>query len=266
MNEIWQIITLGVVQGVTELLPISSDGHLILARAWFGLPDSGLAVDVLLHVGTLVAIVGYFFTEWRKIIFRSKTWGLIVVATIPAIICGVAAQNLLEVKLRSVMATAGFMLASGIFLLLSERYFKRQAEDSQPNANHWEQKVTPKKAFIIGWFQALALLPGVSRSGMTLLGGKYLGLSRVQAATFSFIIGAVAIAAAGIWGAKDLFYNPTGMPTSPGVYLIGLLTAAVVSWLVVAGFMKFIKRFPLTIFGWYLVLIGSFTLATELWK
>jgi len=208
-----QLIVIAVVQGVTEFLPISSSGHLILIPALTGWPDQGLPMDVAVHLGTLAAVVLYF---WRDLVSLASTlrrpWGRlnatsregfdrhrfrsIAIATIPIVFVG-AAYTIFDVEpaLRSVYIIAVNSIFWGILLYVADRYGQGDRE---------MKDMTLRQAFIVGLMQCLALVPGTSRSGVTMTGARFLGLKRTDAASFSFLISVPAVAAAGFLGVRDL--------------------------------------------------------------
>ncbi len=192
MTGIGDSIVLGLIQGLTEFLPVSSSGHLILVREWLGLSlQNTISFDILLHLATLCAIVICFWGDIRRIFIDLKSQGLatrssssvkaLVLGTIPAIFVGFFLGDFLEATFRNPTYVSLALIAGSLLFWLADRFGKMQGG------------VSPSKGFSIGLFQALALVPGISRSGSTISGGLLLGLSRIEAIKFSFLLGIPAI-------------------------------------------------------------------------
>lgn len=233
-----QALILGIVQGITEFLPISSSGHLVLGEALLGLKVEELkAFDVTVHVGTLLAILIYF----RKDLLKTKYWPYLIVGTLPAVIIGLTLEDQIDALFRSATAVGVVMIIIGAIFLIPEKYGKSSG------------KLTYKNVILIGLAQALALIPGVSRSGSTIFTGKMLGLDREEAARFSFLLGSIAIAGAGLLTAldfKDAIVDwPTMLTGFAAAFLSGL---AAIAWL-----MKYLRQHSLKVFGIYLLLLGA---------
>ena len=255
---------LGVVQGLTEFLPVSSSAHLVLARAFFGWNVDegafGLAFDVALHVGTLVALVLYFWRDLITIVAAApsamsaqrgpaKLTRLIVVGTIPVVIVGATLAKWLEEHLRTPPVIAVTLIVGGVWLLLAERLgSKDRTEDSLSNAG----------AFITGVAESTALVPGMSRSGSTISMAMLLGLTRESAARFSFILGIPATAAA---AAKEgLHVLKTGVTAhDAALFLVGMSVSAVVGYLTIRYFLKYLARHSLDVFAYYRLALAAVT-------
>jgi len=252
---------LGVVQGLTEFLPVSSSGHLILSRAVFGFEAErlGLAFDVACHVGTLVAVVAYF---WRDLVamiralptaFSRRPSGdarrmwLIVAGTLPVVIFALAAGDLVEVRLRTPVVAATMLALVAVVLLVVERAGRKV---------RFESSLGFGEAALLGCAQAAALVPGVSRSGATIATGMAMGLKRDEAARFSFLLGVPAILAAA--GKEGLEVAGAGL--APGewqLFVIGGVTSAVVGYAAVAVFLRFLTRHSLAAFAWYRLAVAG---------
>jgi undecaprenyl-diphosphatase len=191
----WEALLYGAVQGITEYLPISSSAHLILLPHFLGTRDPGLAFDVFLHIGTLMATLIYFRRDWITVLegFRepflpkNRMWILIAAATIPALAVGAAFHSQIEAGLRGSTILALSLAIGGVLLVAADRFCA---------VRHDLEQLTLKQAIQIGFFQCLALIPGMSRSGSTMMGARYLGLDRTSAARFSFMISAPVTLAA----------------------------------------------------------------------
>jgi undecaprenyl-diphosphatase len=257
---------LGVVQGLTEFLPISSSAHLILARAVFGWDAGALnrPFDVACHLGTLVAVVTYFRADLAAMVralpgaFSSapgpdarRIW-LIAAATVPIVIVGVAFSGLVDAARENERATAIALLAGAGLLFLVERLAPRTGTDAT---------LSMGGAVLIGIAQALALQPGLSRSGATITAGMLLGLHRLSAARFAFLIGIPAIAAAGANEALGL-REVTVTPDDWALFGVGVVSSAVVGYLAIAVLLKFLVSHRLDVFAWYRIAVA---IAIFLW-
>ncbi|MGI9387654.1 MAG: undecaprenyl-diphosphate phosphatase [Methyloligellaceae bacterium] len=256
-----QIVVLAIVQGITEFLPISSSGHLILIPAFTGWPDQGLATDVMVHVGSLFAILAYF---WRDVISiaggavdvvrrrhsdRARLALYIAAATIPAVVFGLLLKwlGLLD-QLRGIEVVAWNALIFGVLLYI--------ADEVGPRLKVMED-ITFKSAMIIGFAQALALIPGTSRSGITMTAARFLGFERAEAARFSFLLGIPAIAGAGALTLAEM--NSQGHSLPPGAFTAAILTffSALAA---IAFLMALVKRLSFTPFVMYRMLLAGFLL------
>ena len=256
---------LGIVQGLTEFLPVSSSAHLILARAFFGwdAPEFGLAFDVALHVGTLLAIAAYFRAELAAMIAavpsmfstRPRPAGrilrLIAIGTIPAIVVGLLFNRYIEDHLRTPFVSAMMLAAVAIVMLVAERVRGCPRDEAQ---------LTVIDAIVIGSAQASALVPGVSRSGSTISAGMLLGVRRDAAARFTFLLAIPAILAAA--GKESLELRHTGISSAlAGVYVVGIVTSAVVGFLTIKFFLKYLAGHRLDVFAYYRLALAALTFA-----
>ncbi|MBM4330777.1 MAG: undecaprenyl-diphosphatase UppP [Deltaproteobacteria bacterium] len=260
---ILQALFLGVLQGLTEFLPISSSAHLILIPRFFGWQNSlidNLTFDVALHAGTLVAILWYFWKDWvdlirgffrivrqrRVVNFQEKLIIYIVLSTIPAAIAGFLLQDMIETSFRN-PGIIVFPLTVVSFLMI---YAEKRSKRSQPL-----DKLTLKDSLIIGFAQALALLPGVSRSGITITAGLWRGYQREAATRFSFLLSTPAIAGAAFLQLRHLFYP--GMATDWPFFAVGFVSSGIAGYLSIAFLMRYLRQHTLNIFaGYRLILAG----------
>lgn len=255
---LFQSFVLGLLQGLAEFLPISSSAHLALAPWLFGWPEPGLAFDVALHVGTLVAVLGYFRAEWARLAraawhvattFRiesaeEKRALYIVIATIPGVIAGVLLQKQAEQAFRAPSLIAEALIVVGLVLWLVDKFVPRTRPLGELRA---------VDALIIGCAQAFAVVPGVSRSGATITAGRALKLDREAAATFSFLMSAPIIAGAAAFEGRHLIHTPLfGMPM-----VVGVLTSAVSGWFAIAALLRFVTHRSYGIFAWYRFVLGA---------
>lgn len=259
--DILQAVVLAIIQGLTEFLPISSSAHLLLPKEVLGWPDQGLAFDVAVHVGSLIAVVTYFRTEVGHIAlgglnsFRGKwnadsrlAW-LLVLATIPTAISGLLFEDFIESNLRSASVIAYATLAGAGLLLLADRYAQRNREIVDLG---W------KLVLIIGIAQATALIPGTSRSGITMTAALLIGLSSGSAARFSFLLSIPIITLSGGWQALQLI---DAAETDWLVITLATLVSAVSAYLCIHFFLKIIEKIGFMPFIIYRVILGLALLA-----
>lgn len=248
---------LGIIQGITEFLPISSSGHLIIFEQLFGLEvEKLLDYDITIHMGTLLAILIFFRTDIFSLLkFENKKMiGNLLIASLPAIIIGLFFKDQIEEIFRSTFSVSIFLIVVGALFFLPENIIVKQAnQKSQTNkANENIPNLNLKNALIVGLAQSLALMPGVSRSGSTILTGTLLGLPRAEAARFSFLLGSIAIAGAGVLGLKDL----GSLELSGEVLLTGFISSFISGILSIKFLMGFLKKYSLRAFGAYRIILG----------
>ena len=258
--ETIQTILLAIIQGLTEFLPISSSAHLILLSELAGWKDQGLVFDVALHFGTLLAVIFYFRREINEMLDFShfKTMntliksplGVITIATIPIVIIGGLFNQFIEANLRTPEVIAIATIIFGVLLYLSDLKGKQAGSDL---------KVTLGLGFLIGLAQVFALIPGTSRSGITITAALLLGFSRTEAARFSFLLAIPAIIAANILGvfeviqAEHLVFNYLDL-------FLGVSISFLVAYLTIGWFLSLIERIGMLPFVVYRVILGTFLL------
>jgi undecaprenyl-diphosphatase len=263
-----QALILGIVQGITEFLPISSSGHLVLTPFLFGwsIPaEQKFSFDVLVQLGTLVAVFVYFWKDIRAITTdfvqgmfhgtpfatpQSRLGWYLIAATIPAGIFGFLLKDYVEQAFASPVITALFLFGTAALLFMGERLGKR---------NRSLDQATWKDALWIGAAQILALFPGVSRSDATIAGGMTRNLERKEAGRFSFLMSIPIMLAAGLYSVLDLAYVPD-LSTFLPVLAVGFVTAAVVGYLSIAWLLSFLNRGSLIGFAIYCIAIASLIL------
>ncbi len=248
-------VFLGVLQGATEFLPVSSSGHLLLAQFFLKTEGGGLTYDVILHLGTLLAVLAYFRNDWLQIIlgiFTSKApearrlFLYIVAGTIPGVLAGYFLEDLISTHLRSPWVVVCTL--SGVALLMAA------AEKFSTRSKKFHEMRLPY-AMAIGIAQATAIIPGVSRSGITMTTGLLCGFSREAAARFSFLLSAPIIAGAGLYEGLKLFEQGAGQVTLN--YLWGFLASALSGYLVIAFLMNFLKKHTFYPFVWYRLALAA---------
>jgi undecaprenyl-diphosphatase len=264
--DLYQAIWLGVLQGITEFLPISSSAHLILMRYWFGWeiadPQTELMFDVALHAGTLMAILLYFWRDLVRLasallentperaVERRLAWGILI-GCIPAALAGSLFEEPIEQFFRAQYGLiSGLLIGVGLLMALVDwRGRKVRALES----------IGLLDALLIGVAQALALIPGFSRSGITIIAGLALGLQREAAARFSFLLATPITVGAALWSFRHLL--KTGVPDGMAVpMVVGALTAMVVGWLSIAFLLNYLRTRSLMPFVVYRVGVGLATL------
>ena len=271
--DILQAMIIGLVQGLTEFLPVSSSAHLIFAQQALGVTDVGLAFDVLLHLGTLIAVVAYFFTdiinmikgflsslldlkegkfipEMKKDPYKKLAW-LTILATIPVGVVGVLFNDAIEAMFTGLTIPAFLLLITGCLLYVSQRMGSGRID---------VRNVGLKEALIMGCGQALAILPGLSRSGTTIAAGLFAGLDKEFAAKFSFILSIPAILGAAVFQLKDL--------TAGNVDLLacfaGFVVAIISGYFAISFLLKIIREKSLDIFAYYCWIVGIVVLVGSL--
>ena len=266
--DILQGALLGLIQGLGEFLPVSSSGHLLLAQTLFGIDGSGAALkmlDILLHVGTLIPVVIIFWKEWIDMIrhpVRNKTLLKLIVASLPTLVIYYAAKKLFpSVDGFAVFDSGWFLgvsfLITAVFLLLCDRLVLGRRSDPR-------QEVSFLQALVMGVFQGVGLLPGVSRSGSTILGGVSSGLSKEKAARFSFMMSAPAILGALIMEGKDALEDGYLKEIAVVPSVVGVIVAAVTGYLAIRFMLRVIGRVPLSWFALYVALLGIAWLLLQL--
>ena len=261
-----QAIVLGLVQGITEFLPISSIAHLRVVPALLGWPDPGAAFSAVIQLGTLVAVLIYFGTDMRimtRAVIRGvadgRPWArqearlawFIVLGTLPIAVCGLAFKRHIVGELRSLYVISGSLILLGILLWVAE---KRAAFRREVAEVGWLDSQ------VIGAAQALALIPGSSRSGTTMTAAMFLGLTREAAARFSFLLGIPAIGAAGLFELRDLLKHglaSEGLST----LVIGIVASTLSGYLAIDLLLRYLRTRTMYVFVWYRIGLGLLLLA-----
>jgi undecaprenyl-diphosphatase len=256
-----QSALLGILQGLGEFLPISSTAHLILLPWFFNWPDPGLAFDVALHIGTLIAVVLFFWRDWIHVfksasnsVFHTKyaleikkyptnlLW-LLVLASVPGAVFGLLLESKVEGVFRSPLLIAFTLSVVGVVLFLVDRYSTHRKGISE---------ITKKDALIIGISQAVAIIPGVSRSGATMTAGLALGLNREQAARFSFLLSTPIIFGAAAIKVPQLIQAGITLPI-----IIGILASALTGFLAIKFMLRYIQKVGYAPFLWYRLILAG---------
>jgi len=259
--NLFHALILGAFQGFSEVLPISSSAHLLLIPWFLKWPESGLTFDVALHLGTFIALSLYFRHDIVEMLasffsaFKSRSLDtpakrlpfIIIAATIPAAVIGKLFEDTIEAVFRSSpLLIAGFMIGFGILLGLVDRYGRKRLTIDQ---------TTAASGMVVGLFQCLALIPGVSRSGITITAGLMLGFSREAAARFSFLLSLPIVAGAALL--KTIHLLKAGIPTADLLpMLVGITASCITGYVSVAFLLRFVQKRSLAPFVWYRIVVG----------
>ncbi|HJP87630.1 MAG TPA: undecaprenyl-diphosphatase UppP [Candidatus Limnocylindrales bacterium] len=266
MDQLFQAIVLGLVQGLTEFLPVSSSGHLIVVPALLGWNDpfiDSLAFSVMLHIATLLALLLYFRADWLRLVpaglaairdrslrndpDRRLAW-LLVVATIPAVIAGITLNDLIENAFREPRLVAITLVIGAAILWLADRMGRHDKD---------MEGVTFPVAAGIGVAQALALVPGISRSGISISAGLFAGLNRETAARFAFLMATPITAGAGIWELKKVLTGEAGVDLPLVPLFAGMLTALIAGIAAIAVMLRYLRSHGTGIFVAYRLLLAA---------
>jgi undecaprenyl-diphosphatase len=266
-------IVLGIIQGLTEFLPISSSAHLIVVPWLLGWEDGGLTFDVALHAGTLVAVLLFFLRDWVQILAqglglsigrdpalqknRGMLW-LLVIGTIPGALAGFLFEKQADAALRSPYVIATASIVMGLIMWIADAAGRKQKDISH---------VTAVDALTIGFSQALAIIPGVSRSGVTISAGLLRNFDRASAARFSFLLSTPIIAGACAKKFWDLHKHEGGLPADAHTaFIAGIAASAITGCIAIAFFLNFLRRRSLALFVWYRILFGIIVFALAFFR
>jgi undecaprenyl-diphosphatase len=261
MNDLAAAALLGVVQGLTEFLPVSSTAHLVLISQALGLDAErfGLSFDVALHLGTALAVLLYFARTWLELAgdvlrFRWRMPLLVVIGTLPAALAGIALQSQVETSFRSPAFIAAFLIIGSLIFIVAERFTV---------ARRPLESLAFVDALVMGIAQAVALLPGISRSGITISAGLYQGIRRADATRFSFLLATPVIVGA---GAKTLLdaRKAAALFAAPDVLAVGFILSFLSGLLAVAFMVRFLRTHSLVWFVPYRLVVAAFAIALAL--
>ena len=240
----FQAIVIAIVEGITEFLPISSTGHMIITEKLLGIniDEFTKAFTVNIQFGAILSVVVLY---WRRFLQSWTFYQKLFVAFLPAAVIGFLAGDLIDSLLESVMTVAITMFLGGILLLFVDKWFNKENPD---------QEVTYPKALKIGFWQCIAMIPGVSRSAATIIGGMQQKLSRTNAAEFSFFLAVPTMAAA---SAYKLLKDYKSINTENiGILIIGNIVAFIVAMIAIKTFITFLQKHGFIVFGWYRIIVG----------
>lgn len=257
---IFEAVILGLVQGLTEFIPVSSSGHLLLMSQAFGVNQSGLGFDVALHIGTLAALLAYFHNDVFRLfksLFRhsveTKLAWLIAAATVPAVIAGSFLQTTAETTFRSPVLVCLTLAGVALIMLLAEQVASRAQGLKEL------QKISPRQALLVGFAQALALVPGVSRSGSTITAGLFVGLDRVAATRFSFLL-SIPITFGAILKVVGSSATLDHISAEPALFAVGIVTAFASGAFAIHYLLKFVAKHTLKAFAYYRLALAAVSL------
>ncbi|MDX2152723.1 MAG: undecaprenyl-diphosphate phosphatase [Bryobacteraceae bacterium] len=269
---LYQVVLLAIVQGVTEFLPISSSAHLALAPWLLGWKDQGLTFDIALHFGTLSAVVIYFFRDWLQVAAQGfgLNWGsdpelkqnrhllwLLAAASLPIGFFGYTLKEHAETTWRNPLLMGIMLISVGLLMWAAERVGRQKKHIGD---------VTFLDAMTIGFAQAVAIIPGTSRSGITITAGLFRGLTRHSGARFSFLLSTPAIAAAAASAFYDL-YKMGGIPAGQRVdFFVGIVVSAITGCVVIAFFLRFLRDHTLRFFVIYRIVFGILVIALAFFR
>lgn len=254
--SLWHAIVLGIVQGLAEFLPVSSSAHLALVPWLFHWDDPGLAFDVALHVGTLIAVLWYFRTQWMSLLRAALGQGsveerrrvvFLIIATIPGAIAGLALEKQADTTFRDPRLIAAVLIVMGVVLWWVDRFAASDRRLASMSA---------RDAVLVGLAQMFAIIPGVSRSGSTITAGRALRFNREDAAVFSFLMSMPIIAAAALLKLPHIL-KTEGL-TAP--LAAGVIASAISGWLAIAVLLRFVTRRSYGIFAAYRIVVGVIVL------
>jgi undecaprenyl-diphosphatase len=261
MLSVFDSISLGFVQGMTEFLPISSSGHLIITRELLGISqDGGLAFDAVLQLATALAVVVYFRNDILDLVknvfakvkdpVKTKLTQFLIVGTIPAIIIGLLLEEYMDTVFRSPMLVALTLVIGALVMFAADRVLAKRMHEKTIG------ELTVSKSIGIGFFQALALVPGMSRSGMSISGGYFLGIPKDLAVRFSFLLSIPIIVGSGLVKVLDIVQK--GMLATIGAQslILGAVSAFVFGWLAIDFLLKFLRSNTFTVFVVYRMVLA----------
>ena len=250
--SILEAVILGIIQGFTEFLPISSSGHLVVAQRIFNVENQMLSFEVTVHLGSLVAVFAVYWKEIYGLVkkpFQNITY-MLIAATIPAVIAGLLFKRQIEALFEGGFLLAFSFIITGLLLLYS---------DNIKNGRKRGQDIRLSDSLVIGCMQAVAIMPGISRSGSTLTAGLHQGLSRETAARFSFLLSIPTILGAAVLILKDVAASGEGVSFLP--LLFGFLSAMLSGYLSIRFMLNIIKKYKLRYFGYYVFAMAGFILS-----
>lgn len=265
--EILKVIFLGIVEGITEWLPISSTGHMLLVDEFITLNMSAEFKEmffVVIQLGAILAVIVLFWNKMFPFQFKDKTkpvirkdiftiWFKVVVACIPAGVMGILFDDYLEAHFQTPIVIASMLILYGILFVVIENWNKKRT----PVVATLEE-ISYKTAFVIGVFQVLSLIPGTSRSGATIVGALMIGVSRVAAAEFTFFLGVPTMLGASAFKLMKFGFDFTSWELT--ILILGMVVAFVVSVFVIKFLMSYIKKHDFKVFGWYRIVLGILVL------
>ena len=269
---IWETIIIAIVEGLTEFLPVSSTGHMIIAQNVMGVESTPFvkAFTFIIQFGAILSVVCLYWkrffrlnhepvpagaSAWKRFLHKYDFYWKLFVAFIPAAVLGLLFSDAIDAMLESVTVVAVMLVLGGIFMLFCDKIFSKGSDDTV---------LTEKRAFFIGLFQCISMIPGVSRSMATIVGAMAQKLTRKAAAEFSFFLAVPTMLAATVYKLLDLFLEPGGVDLvkeNLPVLLVGNVVAFVVALLAIRFFISFVTKYGFKLFGYYRIVVGIILLA-----
>lgn len=271
--SIIEAIIIAIVEGLTEFLPVSSTGHMIIVQSLLGIESNEFikAFTVIIQFGAILSVVVLYWNRFfrfrndkprqehssflKYVLYKYEFYWKLLVGFLPAAFLGLLFSDKIDELLESVTVVAVMLIAGGILMLFVDKMFNNPVEG--------EQEITYKNAFIIGFYQCIAMIPGVSRSMATIVGGMTRGLSRKNAAEFSFFLAVPTMAAATGWKVFKLITSETGfelLKDNIGILILGNVVAFIVALLAIKFFIGFVTKYGFKVFGWYRIIVGGIIL------
>ncbi len=247
----FEVLILSIIQGITEFLPVSSSSHLIIISDYINFTDKGLSIDISLHLGSLLAVITYFFSDIVNFINNKDLLFKIFISSLPVMFVGfILVETNIIANLRNIEIIGWTTLVFGILLYISDRY--AQVKNIENNFNY-------KSVLLIGLFQVLSLLPGVSRSGITITAARLLNFKRFDAAKISFLLSIPTLSAVSLFGLRNIIVSQS--LNFSILNFIAILFSFIFSLITIKFFLKFIKQFSLNFFVIYRIILGVILLA-----
>lgn len=249
--DFWQILLLSFIEGLTEFLPVSSTGHLILTSAFMGINEEGFikSFNIIIQFGAILSVLVLY---WKRFLPDLEFYKKLVIAFLPAAVIGLAVKNHIEAVLGSVQVVAWALIVGGFALIWTDRYFKDHPGNKKIERMSWLDCLK------LGLLQCFAFIPGVSRSAATIVGGLYLGLSRKEAAEFSFFLAVPTLAGATL--VKTLGILPTLEASHWQILVAGMVLSFLFALIAIRFFIGIVSRFGFKHFGFYRIVLGVFIL------
>lgn len=268
-----QTIVIAIVEGLTEFLPVSSTGHMIIAQHVLGVESTDFVktFTFIIQFGAILSVVCLYWkrffrlnhspapegaSSWKRFLHRYDFYWKLFVAFIPAAVLGLLFSDVIDAMLESVMVVAVMLIVGGVFMLFCDKIFAKGSEDTA---------LTEKRAFMIGLFQCISMIPGVSRSMATIVGGMAQKLTRKAAAEFSFFLAVPTMFAATVYKMAKLFMDGGTeiITANMGALVVGNVVAFVVALLAIKFFIRFVTRHGFALFGWYRIVVGGVLLILQ---
>ena len=264
----FETIIIAIIEGLTEFLPVSSTGHMIITQNILGVESTEFvkAFTFIIQFGAILSVVVLYWkrffqlnhtpapegaTPLRKFLHKYDFYWKLLVAFIPAAVLGLLFNDMIDAMLESVVVVAVTLILGGVFMLFCDRIFNKGSEETE---------LTEKRAFWIGMFQCISMIPGVSRSMATIVGGMAQKLTRKKAAEFSFFLAVPTMFAATLFKMLKLFMDPAGMEiitNNLGTLILGNVVAFIVAMLAIKFFISFVTKYGFKAFGWYRIVVGG---------